>query len=85
MFLWWVQYDKDEWGCFVIAETRGKAKVMFWRYFHDGWEEYTNIRCYKRKQADGHGPGILDATDDPLLAELGVRYFTQEEMDAARY
>lgn len=81
MFLWWVQYRDEEWGMFVIAPTRNKAKVLF---LHGDpstvWGEYTEIRARKWKEADGFKEGYYDQ-DCPELEALGVRYMTEEEMD----
>lgn len=79
MYLWWVMYDKEEWGCFVVAETRGAAKAMFRSYWGDG--EYIDIRAYKRKAVDRREPAIYDM-DCPELAALGEKYMSEEEMEA---
>lgn len=83
MFLWWVQYDNEEWGSYVIEESRGKAKAMFYRYFDEG--EYTDIRCYKRKAADGYKRDLLDEPDNPILVALGVGYVNEDEKDTKRW
>ena len=36
MFLWNVWYKDYEWGCFVIAKSRGKAKALFQEYWREG-------------------------------------------------
>lgn len=88
MYLWWAQYDNEEWGCFVIAESRGQAKSMF-----HGWNpisgygnenEYTDVRVYKRKEVDGYEPTVFDE-NCPKLEVLGERFCTQEEMEALGY
>lgn len=86
MFLWWVEFDDDEWGCFVVAETRGKAKSAFWQYWNSTCTaEFTDIRCTKRKAADGHKSGAIYDMDCPELAALGERYLTEEEMAAREW
>lgn len=76
MFLWTVYYKDAEWVCYVIAQTRGRAKSIFADYWKEG--EYTDIRCYKAKPADGYDEAIYDY-DCEVLAELGVRYMTETE------
>lgn len=53
MFLWWVYLDKDEWGVYVTAPSRGKAKYIFYRCSPDICE-FTDIKIRKVKPADGH-------------------------------
>ena len=33
MFLWLCCYVNDEWGCYIIAPTRGRAKSLFNSYW----------------------------------------------------
>ena len=88
MKVFWCYYKTDdEWGCYVIAPTHNKAKSLFheW-YLRDigGWDDYTDIRCFKKMViAEGLGlePQVLDDPDDPLLKELGLRYITYEEYE----
>lgn len=77
MFLWLCWYANDEWCCYVIAPTRGKAKSLFHNYWYEGW--YTDVRCCKVKEAPGMEQGIYDM-DCPELEALGVRY-RDEEME----
>ena len=80
MFLWMMRYYLSDWGCYVIAPTRGKAK----RLFHECWKQdgdYCDVRGSKVKSADGYPEGVYD-TDCEILTELGVHYMTQEEWDA---
>lgn len=78
MFLWLCYYKDCEWCCYVIAETKGKAKSLFQSYWRD--EEYIDIRAYKVKEAKGFREGIHDMDDD-VLKSLGVRYLTEEEAE----
>ena len=79
MYLWWVEYYDEEWGCYVIAKTRGKAKLMFGSYFGRG--EWNDIRSTRLKVANGYAAALLDDADDPILAELGVGYVDPDEME----
>jgi len=79
MYLWWVEYYDEEWGCYVIAKTRGKAKLMFGSYFGRG--EWNDIRSTRLKVANGYAAALLDDEDDPRLAELGVKYVDPDEME----
>lgn len=78
MFLWLCWYVQDEWGCYIIAPTRGRAKSLF----HDYWAgtlygEYTDIRATKIKAADGYEESVLDM-DCETLAALDVHYSEEE-------
>lgn len=79
MYLWWVNYYGEEWGCYVIAKTRGKAKLMFGSYFGTG--EWNDIRSTRLKVANGYAAALLDDADDPRLKELGVKYVDPDEME----
>lgn len=82
MFLWFCRFfDNDDWGCYIIAPTRGRAKAMFfgdWGY--GGYGEYTDVRAWKIKSADGFQEAVLD-DDCKDLEALGVRYLKEEEME----
>ena len=77
MFLWLVYLDTVEWGVYVTAPSRGKAKYIFYRCTPD-YCEFTDIKIRKVKPADGHEARYLDM-DCPELESLGVRYMTEEE------
>lgn len=80
MYLWlcWFRYD-DDWGCYIIAPTRGRAKSMFYDYWqYTGYGEYTDIRSIKIRRADGFQEEVLD-TDCKELEALGIRYRTEED------
>lgn len=81
MYLWICWYTHDEWACYIIAPTIGRAKSLF----HDYWsgtvyDEYTDIRAKKLRAADGYQEAVLDM-DCAELEALGVRYLTEEEME----
>lgn len=78
MFIWNVWYAGDEWCCFVVAHSRGRAKALFQDYWREG--EYTEVRCRKVKEAPGAEEGVYDV-DCPALEELGVRYLSEEELE----
>lgn len=85
MYLWLCWYKNDEWACYVIASTRGRAKSLF----HDYWNsicygEYTDVRCHRVKPANWCTEAILDA-DCEVLEQLGVRYKTEAELEAMDY
>ena len=75
MFLWCCWYDNEEWCCYVIAPSRGRAKSLFQDYWCEG--EYTDVRCCKVKEAPGMKQGVYDTTCLELEA-LGVRYRDDE-------
>lgn len=78
MYLWTVYYKNEDWCCYVIAPTRGRAKYLFQDYWREG--EYTDIRLNKVKEANGYSEGVYDMDCD-VLRELGVRYLKEEEWE----
>ncbi len=78
---WFV--NDDEWGAYVVAGSRGRAKAVFYREF-DYCGVWNDIRCCKVKDIPNSiliAPQCLSAPDDPLLKFLGLEY-CQEEDDA---
>lgn len=83
VYLWTVYYKNEDWCCYVIAPTRGRAKYLFQDYWnYDSWVhgEFTDIRLNKIKEANGYREGVYDMDCD-VLRELGVRYLTEEEWE----
>lgn len=78
LYLWTVYYKNEDWCCYVIASTRGRAKYLFQYYWRNG--EYTDIRLNKVKEANGYREGVYDMDCD-VLRDLGVRYLTEEEWE----
>lgn len=76
MFSWLCRYSGDEWCCFVIAPSRGRAKALFQGHWREG--DFTEVRCKKVKPANGAKAGVYDVSC-PVLTELGVHYLTEEE------
>lgn len=70
----------EEWCCYVFHETPNKAKLSLVGYF-DNDNTYIDFRCKTVKKDVGGEPQVCD-TDCKRLADLGVRYWTQEEIDA---
>lgn len=79
MFLWWVYLDTVEWGVYITAPSRGRAKTIFYHCSPD-YFDFTDIRVKKMKPADGFSERFMDM-DCPELEALGVRYMTEEEYD----
>lgn len=75
MFLWCCWYANEEWCCYAIASSRGRAKSLFQEYWKDG--EYTDVRCCKVKDASRMKQGVYDMNCTELDA-LGVRYRDEE-------
>lgn len=74
MFLWLCCYANCEWGCYIIAQTRGRAKSIFNSYWGNiCFGEYTDVRATKIKAADGYEEAVLDM-DCETLAALDVHY-----------
>jgi hypothetical protein len=78
MKVFWCYFPDFEWGCFVIAETPGKAKSLFFEWYNwTDYCEYTEIRCFQEMKLPdclALQPQVLDDPDDPLLKELGLKY-----------
>jgi hypothetical protein len=83
MTLYWCQYYSDEWGLYIIAETRNKARALFYKdsvflYACDG--AYRDVQCLKMCDAGGYEAATLEPGDS-RLAELGCEYLYIEHED----
>lgn len=75
MSLWLCWYVNDEWGCYIIAPTRGRAKSMFNLYWGSiCFGEYTDVRATKIKAADEYEEAVLDMDCETLAAREDNRY-----------
>lgn len=78
MALWFCCYlPDDDWGCYVIADTRGRAKAIF----HHGYvldytrsRSYTDVRAYRLKDVHFSDDEAIFEENCPELAVLGFRY-----------
>ena len=81
MKVFWCCFVKDDdWGSFVIAESRSKSKALFLHSFRD-CGECIDVRCRKIKDIPKDvaiEPGCLDLPDDPILTKLGLKYQESE-------
>lgn len=71
----------NEWGSYVVAESRGKAKAIFHGSYNEEGD-WNDVRCWKIKDVpDGVrvGPRCLDVPDDPILKKLGLKYREEED------
>lgn len=76
MALWFCCYLHDnDWGCYVVADTRGRAKSIFQRCVSDYaiTGSYTDVRAYRLKDVIFSDEAIFDE-NCPELAVLGFRY-----------
>ena len=83
MNLYSVFFKDEEWGCFVVAPSRGRAKSLFYQYHRTelgGLAEYTDVRCYKLKTVDQQVEKVYDQ-DCPELEAMGVAFDPFEEED----
>lgn len=77
MKLYLVYFRDQEWGCYVVAPSRGRAKSLFYEYWR--WDgEYTDIRCRKLKSVDQKDEKLYD-TNCPELEAMGVSFRGLEE------
>ena len=80
MTLWQCFYPGEEWVCYVIAETRAKAKYQFVSHFKEStWDALINVQAHKVKDTPDHQPGVYD-TDCDVLEALGVQYETDTDV-----
>lgn len=63
-------------GCFVAAETIGKAKALYAQY--DGMESFVDYRANIAHKSADIPAGVYD-DDCPELARLGLKYYYSEE------
>ena len=77
MNIYWCYEKYDSCGLFVIAETRGKAKLLF---ANEVDEDYIDIRSqiYRRGVFENVS-GIIDPEDTELLEKYGLEYTDDED------
>ena len=69
---------KDEWCCFVFAESRNKAKMAITNYFTND-DFYIDYGCKTIKKDVGGESEVCDMDCD-RLATLDCKYMTESEM-----
>ena len=74
---------QDNWDCYVFSETANKAKAKMVNYFSDD-EAYIDFRC-KILRKDVGGNSEICEIDCQRLADLEIRYLTEEEIDPFEY
>lgn len=81
MNLYWVT-DNDDYGAYVFAESRNKARMMMVHHFDD--EEYIDLRAYLKAKDVGGDSRVVECEEekgyDRVLA-CGCRYATEEEWE----
>lgn len=82
VYLWLCYFATvRDWCTYVIAPSRSKAKMMFADHWSRDMGEYIDVRARKVKPADGFATQVCDV-QCPELTALGVRYLTDEEIEA---
>ena len=84
MSLWFCCYvPDDDWGCYVVADTRRRAKSIFhrWRVSNStNYGSYRDVRVYRIKDVP-----IINKTvfkeDYPELEALRNRYLNDETIE----
>lgn len=80
MNLYECSYYHEDWICYVFAETRGKAKVLFNREF-EGY--FIDVRIsFIGKSESISSPSVVDRAahkDYPAVLELCNGYLTGED------
>lgn len=80
MYLFWCHYGHEEFGCYVVAEKREKARYAFakWdtREYKSAKKAYTFVKTEKIKPVEGFNKTyVLYDIGDKNLEKLGVRYY----------
>lgn len=83
MKVFWCFYDsqRDEWGAYVVAGSRGQAKSIFHRNYKE-CGEWNDIRCHNVKDISDDIKitlRCLDELGDPILKKLGLKYIEEED------
>lgn len=82
MYLWLCYFATvRDWITYVIAPSRSKARKMFAAHWGRDMGEYIDVRARKVAPADGFTAQVCDVQCSELTA-LGVRYLTDEEIEA---
>lgn len=82
MYLWLCYFATVyDWCTYVIAQSRSKAKMMFADHWGRDVGEYIDVRARKVKPAVGFAAQVCDVQCQELNT-LGVRYLTEEEVEA---
>lgn len=84
MALWYCCYlPDDDWGCYVVADTRGRAKSIFHQRCvsdYTSLRSYTDVRAYRIKDVTILNETIFEE-DCPELEALGCRYLNDETIE----
>lgn len=82
MYLWLCYFAMvRDWCTYVIAPSRTRAKMMFAEHWGHEMGEYIDVRARKVKPADEFAAQVCDVQCTELNT-LGVRYLTDEEVEA---
>ena len=76
MNIYWCNEKNEPYGLFVIASTRGRAKLL---YATETDCDYLDVRMQTmRRGVNEHFEGTIDE-GSPLLAKYGLEYSESEE------
>lgn len=91
MNIYWVTSCGEPFGLYITAETRGRAKEIGRKEMSGVYQEenYTDMRaqlCAKNITEETDERVIYDGIEDEeILKDHGLRYATEEEIEAAGY
>jgi len=81
MNLYMCSYDTEDWVCYVFAETRGKARYLFNKFWDGDKDSFIDVRsAFIGKSQLVETPSVVDDEnhkDYPAVLALGGGY-TQE-------
>lgn len=71
--LYWCNWaDVDDWGALVVAETKNKAKAMFYRE-HSTGSGYIDVRAVLEERNTPHPVGLYDSDEEEWTREWYCR------------
>lgn len=78
MNIYWC-YEMNEFsGLYIIAPSRGKAKVIF---AYETGDEFINVRSQIYRRGVNERVGIIEAADTKLLEKYNLEYAEEEPPD----
>jgi len=76
------RYEEQDWVCYVFAETRGKAKYLFNKFWGNGAEDFVWVRStFIGKSNVIESPTIVDCESHknyPAVLALGGGFEPEE-------
>ena len=80
MNLFWVQHADEEWGCYVYADKRGRAKSLFSNHWGLDRLEFMTIRTSIKKKSVAGDECVCDDNCERLKQD-GFKYYNPDSVD----